>query len=273
MEQKLVFLDIDGTLTEPGRNVPPASALKAIARAQANGHKVFLCTGRNPAMLAPLLTYGFDGVVGCAGGYVTVGDRVIYDCPMTDAQLKTAMEVFARNGVLRTVEGKDFSYGDTGLGDFLSSVGSQNSEMLRWREQINQSLGILPMENYRGQTAYKIVYMCASMAQLDEPESLLGNEFRFCTQTRGESGFVNGEIINRAFDKGRGILRICEALGVSREHTIGFGDSMNDQEMLETVGVSVCMANGMDEMKRISDMVCPAVTEDGLATAFEKLGL
>ena len=34
MKPKAIFLDIDGTLTEPGTNVPPASALEAIRRAQ-----------------------------------------------------------------------------------------------------------------------------------------------------------------------------------------------------------------------------------------------
>ena len=60
MNGKLLFLDIDGTLTEPGYNVPPASALEAIRKAQKNGHKVYLCSGRNKAMLKPLLAYGFD---------------------------------------------------------------------------------------------------------------------------------------------------------------------------------------------------------------------
>lgn len=49
---KLVFVDIDGTLTPPGENVPPESAVRAIKKAQGNGHKVFLCTGRNMDMLA-----------------------------------------------------------------------------------------------------------------------------------------------------------------------------------------------------------------------------
>ena len=38
MDRKLIFLDIDGTLTEPGSNYPPESALKAIRGAQAKGH-------------------------------------------------------------------------------------------------------------------------------------------------------------------------------------------------------------------------------------------
>ena len=40
MGKKLIFLDIDGTLTEPGSNYPPESALKAIRGAQAKGHLV-----------------------------------------------------------------------------------------------------------------------------------------------------------------------------------------------------------------------------------------
>ena len=68
---KLIFIDIDGTLTIPGENVPPDSALTAIRAAQAKGNKVFLCTGRNPDMLSPLLAYKFDGYVGCGGPLVT----------------------------------------------------------------------------------------------------------------------------------------------------------------------------------------------------------
>ena len=42
---------------------------------------------------------------------------------------------------------------------------------------------------------------------------------------------------------------------------------------METVGCSVCMENGCEELKRISDLVCPSVEDDGLARAFAQLGL
>ena len=32
MGKKVIFLDIDGTLTEPGHNEPPASALEAVEK-------------------------------------------------------------------------------------------------------------------------------------------------------------------------------------------------------------------------------------------------
>ena len=66
--KKLIFLDIDGTLTEPGSNMPPESALRAVREAREKGHYVFLCTGRNYDMLSPLLSFGFDGVVASCGG-------------------------------------------------------------------------------------------------------------------------------------------------------------------------------------------------------------
>ena len=43
--------------------------------------------------------------------------------------------------------------------------------------------------------------------------------------------------------------------------------------MIQTVGASVCMDNGSPALKKLSTLVCPAVEADGLAWAFEKLGL
>ena len=100
---KLIFLDIDGTLTLPGENIPPESALKAIKAAQEKGNKVFLCTGRNPAMLSPLLQYGFDGYVASAGGYVACDSQVIVDRKM-DPEAYATIDLHNRARVLRAVE-------------------------------------------------------------------------------------------------------------------------------------------------------------------------
>ena len=86
-------------------------------------------------------------------------------------------------------------------------------------------------------------------------------------------GCLNGELINRQFDKGRGVRIVAEHYGIPISDTIGFGDSMNDLEMIETVGYSVCMENGSPALKEKSDLVCPAVEDDGLYKAFEQLGL
>lgn len=47
--------------------------------------------------------------------------------------------------------------------------------------------------------------------------------------------------MNRKFDKGKGIERVCEYLNISAADTVGVGDRANDEAMLRTVGLSVCM--------------------------------
>ncbi len=276
MGKKLIFLDIDGTLTSAGSNVPPDSALEAVKKAQEIGHKVFLCTGRNPGMLAPLLKYGFDGVIGCAGGYITIGDEVIYDCPMEEDDVKTALDVLHRNGVFCTVEAKDIAYGDSNLAEFFADNADEgNSEIERWRKALSSNLGIHDIKEYDGQPVYKVVIMCTEDKQLDEARKLLQDKYEFCMQIvpLKMTKCVNGELINRKFDKGRAVIRVAEALGYDIGDTVGFGDSMNDLEMIKTVGYSVCMANGNENLKKLCDLVCDSVDDDGLAKAFKQLKL
>ncbi|SEG01029.1 hypothetical protein SAMN04487934_106106 [Eubacterium ruminantium] len=270
---KLIFVDIDGTLTRPGENIPPDSAVKAVKKAQEKGNKVFLCTGRNLDMLKPLLVYGFDGIVGSGGGYVTAGDEVLFDCPMTNEQRDIALTALHESGVFCTIEATGGSWGDENMGEFLSQQGEGNSEIERWRKALSENLGIKPMHEYDGSPIYKVVVMCTSMDQLDKAKSLLEKDFRFVMQEVKAHNCLNGELVNRKFDKGLGVRKIAEYYNVPIEDTYGFGDSMNDLEMIETVGHSVCMENGAEALKAVSDMICPSVEEDGLMKAFEELGL
>ena len=148
-----------------------------------------------------------------------------------------------------------------------------NSELVRWREAIERDLGIRPMAEYDGRPIYKVVFMCSSPDQLAPAIRELESEFYFLVQDQAEAGVLNGELINRKFDKGSGIRRVADALGVPLSDTVGFGDSMNDLEMIQTVGTGVCMANGSPTLKKFSSMVCPSVEENGLARGFEALGL
>ena len=275
MDTKLIFLDIDGTLTEPGSNIPPVSAQEAIRRARANGHKVVLCSGRNYGMLSPLLQYGFDGLVGSAGGYIEYDGEVVYDCPMTSEQQDKVLSVFEESGIYRTVESKTRTYTDEGFKKFIreNTQASGNSELLRWREQLEKDLGIRSMAEYQGEPVYKLVFMCRDGEQLQKPRQLLEGEFNFCVQDTDRFGLINGELINRKFDKGAAVRKLSEYLRIPLENTVAFGDSMYDLEMIETAGLGVCMENGSPALKEAAGMVCPSVTENGLYTAFEQLNL
>ena len=272
MKQRIIFLDIDGTLTPPGTNDPPESAVRAIARARSEGHLVFLCSGRNYDMLRPLLRYDFDGVVASMGGYIECQGKVIFDCPMTESQRRFAMEVLEKHNIFRTVECMDGSYTDEGLKEFLRRHMAEggNSKLLRLREQIEKELRILPMKEYQGQPVYKILVMSPSEEQLIEPKALLENDFYFCMQEKSMDGLINGELVNRKFDKGKAIGRVCAHLHIPISDSIAFGDSMNDREMLKSAGLGICMENGSEGLKKLADDICPSVQDDGLHRAFLK---
>lgn len=275
MDQKLIFLDIDGTLTEPGKNVPPSSAVDAVRRARTKGHKVVLCSGRNYGMLYPVLQFGFDGLVASAGGYIEYNGQVVYDCPMPPAQQARVLDVFKESGIYRTIGGRNHSYTDEGFKEFLAEdVQSEaNSELLRWRIQIENELDIRPMSEYDGEPIYGMAFMSRGAERLKKPMQVLQEEFDFCIQDQDTCGIVNGELSSKAFDKGTAVKRLCGYLKISKENTIAFGDSMNDLEMLQAAGIGVCMANGSPSLLKIADIVCPPVDEDGLYSAFEKLEL
>lgn len=275
MKKKLIFLDIDGTLTIEGTNDPPESAVRAVQAARNKGHLVFLCTGRNFDMLKPLLSYGFDGVVASAGGYIRLGNQVIYDCPMTVKQREHVFDTLEQNGIFRTVECLDGAFTDDGFKEFLKEHAQEgsNSELLRWRKQVEEELNIRSINEYTGQPVYKVVVMGTDMERMKQAQEELKKDFLFCIQDVNKYGIVNGEIINRKFNKGKAVTRVCEYLPFPVEDTIAFGDSMNDVEMLETAGYSVCMENGSDMLKKLADEICPCVEQDGLHHAFLRLGL
>lgn len=272
-EMKLIFLDIDGTLVKAGTNTPPASAMEAIRKAQKNGHKVFLCTGRNIGMAAPVYALGFDGIIALAGGYVVAEKELIYHQPMPKEDTKDLLKILHEDGVFCTIETTDQSFGDENLSDFLDSAGEGNSEIERWRKALKESLGIRPMSEYKGEDAYKIVIMCNDNSQLQRARDKYEKDYDFVIQEAVGHGCLNGELINRCFDKGRAVEMVANHYGVNIEDTIGFGDWMNDLKMIETVGTSLCMGNGAQELKDISDYVLKNVEDDGLAQGFELLNL
>lgn len=272
MERKLIFLDIDGTLTPPGTSVPPKSALAAIRQAQALGHKVFLCSGRNLGMQAPVLSYGFDGTVASAGGYVVCGGEVLYDHPIPPEQLKWTLALLDAAGAYYLLETRDAAYGSEEAVRLMASSRGGGSEAERWKKALRENLNIHPLQERGEEPAYKVFFITQRQERL--PAEKLGKKYFVCDQNVfAHDGVFRGELIDLAFDKGTGMEKICAKLGMTLTDTVAFGDSMNDLAMLKAAGISVCMENGDEALKAVSDYVCPPVGSDGLAQAFRRLGL
>ena len=74
-------------------------------------------------------------------------------------------------------------------------------------------------------------------------------------------------------DRAHAIDRLLAHLGANRQDTVAFGDAAVDIPMLEYCAVGVAMGNGSEDIKAMAGIVAGDVEEDGLARAFERLGL
>ena len=121
---KLVFIDIDGTLADEN-HVVPESARIACKQAQANGHKLFICTGRSvPKIERSILDLGFDGVVSVAGAQANVGDRLLFQHLAPPEAVDAAMAYFAKHHIESYQwQGADGMYISEGYRQHLESKG------------------------------------------------------------------------------------------------------------------------------------------------------
>ena len=74
------------------------------------------------------------------------------------------------------------------------------------------------------------------------------------------------EYVDPRINKGSGIEKVAKHFGVKLENCVAFGDEQNDMEMLQKVGMGVCMKNGSKQVKDCGAFVS-AYTNDESAVA------
>ena len=105
MQQKYaLFFDIDGTLVSFETHQIPPSTILALTQAKANGHKVFIATGRPPIIITNLgaIEHLIDGYVTTNGALCFVGNDVV-TCkaiPQQEARMVVEDSIEKQYGVI-----------------------------------------------------------------------------------------------------------------------------------------------------------------------------
>ena len=198
---------------------------------------------------------------------------------MSHEDLTLARSVFDKNNLMYNLEATEMTFQDDEMNkEFVKhhiAKENMNSELQRLLNEQKERFNVHSIEEYEINPVpiQKLCFMCRDEKNLEEPRALLSERFNFIVHDIFSKDVINGEIIVKGTNKGKAVEYVVNQLGLSIEDTIGFGDSMNDYEMIQTCQHSVVMGNGTAELKKHATTVCENVEDDGVYYEFKRLGL
>lgn len=277
--KKIIFIDIDGTLVDYDLNLPK-SAVKAIRAARANGHKVYLCTGRskseNPQEIYDI---GTDGYIGGNGSYVEDHGQVIMHRMISKEQCRHIVDWLHGRKIEFFLESNSGIFGS----EHFMEAGRESMIKYAARKGASEE----SLENATVTTFFPSMVFGGELYRDDVNKvSFLLNSYQDYLDAikefpdlkpgtwggRGEEALF-GDLGVKDITKAHAIEVLLKHLGEDRKNTIAFGDAKVDIPMLEYCHYGVAMGNGGAEIKAMADDVTDDVDKDGLYKAFVKLGL
>ena len=93
------------------------------------------------------------------------------------------------------------------------------------------------------------------------------------TFSKEEDDFINGEIILKYCTKADGILKVVNHFQGQMKDTVGFGDSMNDYQMLQEVETGVVYEGASDNLKALGKYFFTDPDQDGIYKVMKEMDL
>ncbi len=266
MTEKILVLDIDGTLTTSQKNISPETK-KAIMEIQERGHLVMLASGRpTPGMMR----YAKELELEKNGGYLLSfnGARII-NCKTGDIVFQKVLPRQIIPGLYRFAIEYDLGL-ITYLGDHVI-LGTRSDEYVELEAKIN-GIPIRPVDNFVSFVDFDVnkCLMTAPPEKAEKCMKLLQEKYKDTLSIyRSEPFFI--EIMPKNIDKATSLDRMLETVGLKREDAICCGDGYNDISMISYAGVGVAMKNAREEVKQAADYITEKTNdEDGLVEVINK---
>ncbi len=79
------------------------------------------------------------------------------------------------------------------------------------------------------------------------------------------------EILPKGISKGEALSSLCKLVGKNIANTVAIGDYYNDIEILSKAGLSVCVDNAPDDVKKICKLTVPSCLDGGVGYLLEQI--
>lgn len=277
MGRKAIFLDVDGTYVND-RGVVPDSARRAVVAARANGHQVFLCTGRAVSELwDDVMEAGFDGVIASAGGYVELDGEVLLHRSIPVADVRRVVEFFDSHGIDFYLEANSGLYGSRNskarLRELVFGGVTDESVLAELERGLGPFIDLLVVDQELVRADINKVSFLDSEVPIERVRDEFAGTLTVIPATVPMFGPNSGEMSIPGVHKASAIELLLAHAGIGREDTIAYGDGHNDLEMITFVQTGVAMGNALPGLKAAADVITGGPDEDGIYTSFVALGL
>lgn len=259
---KLIALDLDGTLTNEAKEITPHT-LTALMQAQRQGVRLCLASGRPPFGMWPLakqlqmeryggllLCYNGGHIEDCSTGQVIAEQELppdllpyLYDC-----QQRSGMTLMTYHKDLIYTEHPDDKY---------VRISSRNNKM--------RIIGVSDFITDTPRPLNKCL-MVGDPSVVPHWEAVMQREtagrMHICRST---PYFI--ELLPSGIDKGTALNKLLNAMALTTDNLMAFGDSYNDISMIRNAGTGIAMGNAEEAVKAVADYTTDTNENDGIAKA------
>ena len=271
---KLVALDLDGTLFDNSSHISERN-LTAIRSITDKGIHVVISTGR------PFEGIPFDQIKGTGINYaITANGSGIYEISTGKCLYENAMDEELVTPILNFLLTRDIHM-DAFIGgkgytpvqcvetaQKLTVPSSIKNYIITTRTRLDNILQFIHENQLKVQKMTLNFYPAADGTLIDREtvrKFLVSNP----SITTVCGGYNNLEFTRADANKGVGLRKLAEILGVNQDATMAIGDTENDLAIIEAAGIGVAMGNATDAVKARADYVTTTNTKDGVAAAIE----
>ena len=271
---KLVALDLEGALFDNSSRISKRN-LTAIRSITDKGIHVVISTGR------PFEGIPFDQIKGTGINYaITANGSGIYEISTGKCLYENAMDEELVTPILNFLLTRDIHM-DAFIGgkgytpvqcvetaQKLTVPSSIKNYIITTRTRLDNILQFIHENQLKVQKMTLNFYPAADGTLIDREtvrKFLVSNP----SITTVCGGYNNLEFTRADANKGVGLRKLAEILGVNPDATMAIGDTENDLAIIEAAGIGVAMGNATDAVKARADYVTTTNTKDGVAAAIE----
>lgn len=264
---KLVAIDIDGTLLDSQRQLSQKN-IDAIQKADAQGIKIVLCTGR-PFLgmkdLIPKLGLNHEGnyAIVFNGAQIRTADtgEIIQQNTLNTADLNRWYTETERVQLPLNIIDNDYVYEPLVYPDGpeafyvskITTAPSKRTDYSQFESDHDFLKFVITVEEH---------YLVEQFEKIDN--SLKADYFI----TRSHPFQI--EVMKQGVHKGQALKNLGQVLKIKPEEMMVLGDQANDIGMFHVAGTAVAMGNAIADLKANADWVTVTNNESGVALAIER---